>query len=321
LGDLLERRRLIVCMMLLATAGLLISATAHGMPQLLLGTALAGLCSVVAQILLPLAASLSLPEQRGKVVGTIMSGLLTGILLARTVAGTLADLGSWRTVYWCGAAAMLAMTLILARRLPHYLHTAGLSYPRLLLSVLSLLREEPTLRLRGLMGAVAFATFSVMWTSIAFLLSAPPYGYSSSTIGLFGLAGAAGALAANVVGRLSDRGHGPQTTRLCLVFLLLSWLLLWLGGHSLVALLAGILLLDLASAGVHVSNQGAIYRIRPEARNRMTAAYMICYFIGGASGSLVSASAYGLYGWNGVIAVGAGFSLLGMVVWETARRR
>lgn len=321
LGDILERRRLIILMMLLATTGLVISATAGSFGQLLLGTALAGLCSVVAQILLPLGASLAAEAERGRVVGTIMSGLLTGILLARTVAGLLADLGGWHTVYWCGAAAMLLMTLVLARQLPVSHAGAGLPYPQLLKSVLRLLAEEPSLRLRGLLGAMAFATFSVMWTSLGFLLASPPFGFSNSTIGLFGLAGAAGALSANIVGRLSDKGHGALASRLSLGLMLLAWLPLALAPHSVTALLVGILLLDLGVAGCHVSNQGAIYRIRPEARNRLTSAYMTSYFIGGAAGSLASAWAYGHWGWTGVVVVGAACSLTGVIAWELARQR
>ena len=315
LGDMLERRRLIIVMMLLASGGLLISATAASISQLLLGTAIAGLCSVVAQILLPLGASLAREAERGRVVGTIMSGLLTGILLARTVAGSLADLGGWHTVYWCGTVGMLLMTLVLARQLPRTPATAGLRYRQLLQSVLRLFVEEPSLRLRGLLGAMSFATFSVMWTSIAFLLSAPPFGFSNSTIGLFGLAGAAGAVSANIVGRLSDKGHGAMASRLSLGLMLLAWLPLALAPHSITALLLGILLLDLGVAGCHVSNQGAIYRIRPEARNRLTSAYMTSYFIGGAVGSLASAWAYGHWGWTGVVMVGAACSLTGVCAW------
>ncbi|NWK76406.1 MFS transporter [Aquitalea sp. LB_tupeE] len=321
LGDMLERRRLILLMMSLASGGLLISATATSISQLLLGTAIAGVCSVVAQILLPLGASLASEAERGRVVGTIMSGLLTGILLARTVAGSLADLGGWHTVYWCGTGGMLLMTLVLARQLPHTPATPGLRYGALLQSVLRLFAEEPTLRLRGLLGAMSFATFSVMWTSVAFLLSAPPFGFSNSTIGLFGLAGAAGALSANIVGRLSDKGHGALASRLSLGLMLLAWLPLALAPHSITALLLGILLLDLGVAGCHVSNQGAIYRIRPEARNRLTSAYMTSYFIGGAAGSLASAWAYGHWGWTGVVLTGAACSLTGVCAWALSGPR
>jgi len=320
LGDLFERRRLIVSMTVLSAMGLLLTAMAPNMSVLLLGTALAGLFSVVAQLLVPLAATLAAPESRGKVLGTVMSGLLLGILLARTAAGTLAGLGGWRTIYWVGALALFVVAWCMARRLPRYQQSVGLSYPRLLLSVLRLFKQEPTLRLRSFLGATSFAAFSVLWTSMAFLLAAPPYGFSSTVIGLFGLAGAAGALAASTVGRLADRGHGDSATLVGLILLLASWIPLAFAPQSLWALLAGVLILDLAVQSVHVSNQGAIYRLQPEARNRLTSAYMTSYFIGGASGSLASATAYGLAGWNGVSLVGALVCLAGLLVWIVARR-
>jgi predicted MFS family arabinose efflux permease len=321
LGDLMERRGLVVGLSLLTAAGLVITAMAPSMTLVLVGTALTGLFSVVAQVLVPLAATLAAPERRGKVVGTVMSGLLLGILLARTVAGALANLGSWRTVYWVGAAAMLATAAVLGRALPRYREPLELSYLELMRSIFTLFREEPVLRLRALVGAAGFGAFAVLWTSLSFLLAAPPYGYSAGTIGLFGLAGMAGALAASGAGRLGDRGHGEQVTSWGLVLLVASWAVLAFGPRSLVALVAGILLLDLAAQGLHISNQGAIYRIRPEARNRLTAAYMTCYFIGGAACSLLSASAYTVAGWHGVTLVGAGVSAVGLVGWTLGRRR
>jgi len=315
LGDLLERRALVVGMSLLTAAGLFITASAPSIRVVLAGTALTGLFSVVVQVLVPFAASLAAPEERGKVVGTVMSGLLLGILLARTVAGALANLGSWRIVYWVGGTCMLLMAAVLRRALPRHLEPAGLSYPQLMRSVAALFREEPVLRLRALLGGCTFAAFSVLWTSMGFLLAAPPYGCSPGTIGLFGLAGVAGALAASGAGRMGDRGHGARVTGWGLGLLVVSWGFLALAGHSLAALLAGILLLDLTSQGVHISNQAAIYRIRPEARSRLTAGYMTAYFAGGAAGSLLSASAYQRAGWLGVVAVGTLMSLLGLGVW------
>jgi len=315
LGDLMERRGLVVAMFLLAAAGLLATAAAPSLAMVLAGTALTGLFSVVAQILVPFAATLAAPEQRGKAVGSVMSGLLLGILLARTVSGALADLGSWRTVYWAGAAAMLLMAAVLARVLPRHHEPVALSYPRLLLSIAALFRDEPVLRLRALLGATCFAAFSVLWTAMGFLLAAPPYRYSAGTIGLFGLAGAAGALAASGAGRLADRGHAEPVTGWGLGILLLSWGFLALAPRSLAALVAGVVLLDLAVQGLQITNQSTLYRIRPEARNRLTAGYMTCYFIGGAIGSLVSAEAYGWGGWAGVSAAGAGFSALALAAW------
>jgi predicted MFS family arabinose efflux permease len=321
LGDLLERRRLIVGMSLLTAGGLFTTALAPAQGLLLAGTFLTGLFSVVVQVLVPFAATLAAPEERGKVVGTVMSGLLLGILLARTVAGALAQLGSWRIVYWVGGAAMILVAAVLGRALPRHQEPAGLSYPALMRSVFALFREEPVLRLRSLLGACSFAAFSVLWTSMGFLLAAPPYGYSPGLIGLFGLAGVAGALAASAAGRLGDRGQGQRVTGWCLVLLLVSWAVLGFAGRSLVALVAGILLLDLSSQAVHISNQNAIYRIRPEARSRLTAGYMTSYFIGGAAGSLVSAAAYGHARWLGVVGAGFLVSALGLVTWLVAGRR
>ena len=321
LGDLFERRGLIVVMAFLSAAGLLTTALAPTLSMVLVGTALTGLFSVVAQILVPFAATLAAPEKRGKVVGTVMSGLLLGILFARTVAGALTSLGGWRTVYFTGAGAMVVATLVLRRALPRYHRPVDLSYFRLLLSIAALFREEPVLRIRALLGAAAFGTFSVFWTSMAFLLAGPPHRMSPGTIGLFGLVGIAGALAASSAGRLADSGKGDWATGAGLLILLGSWVPLALVQHSMAAFLIGVLLLDLAVQGVHISNQAAIYRIRPEARNRLTAAYMTSYFLGGAAGSLLSATAFSQFRWMGVVALGVASSAFGGIVWAVVHLR
>ncbi len=305
LGDMFERRALIVLMNLLAAGGLLISAFASNIAVLILGTALTGMLSVVAQILVPFAATLAAPHERGKAVGTVMSGLLLGILLARTAAGALADVGSWRTVYWVAAILMLCMSAVLWHVLPRYQSPTAMSYPRLLGSILRMFVEEPLFRARSLIGGLLFAAFSMLWTPLTFLLAGPPYEYGNTTIGLFGLAGAAGAYAANRFGRLADRGLGNLATRVGLLLLLGSWGLMAFGQVSVVALLAGIVVQDLAIQGVHVTNTSSIYRLRPEARSRLTAGYVTCYFIGGASGSLVSSWLYAHFGWPAVVTAGA----------------
>ncbi|WP_031523031.1 MFS transporter [Siccibacter colletis] len=315
LGDMFERRRLIVVMTLLAAGGLLITASSQSLGMMILGTALTGLFSVVAQILVPLAATLATPETRGKVVGTIMSGLLLGILLARTVSGLLASLGGWRTVFWVASGLMVVMAFALWRGLPKMKSETHLNYPQLLGSVFSLFTRNPLLRTRALLGCLTFANFSILWTSMAFLLAAPPFNFSDGTIGLFGLAGAAGALGARPVGGLVDKGKAHHTTTWGLVLLLLSWIALAAGQYSVLALIVGILVLDLMVQGVHITNQSVIYRVQPDARNRLTAAYMTSYFIGGAAGSLISASAYQHAGWNGVCIAGAVVALLNLVVW------
>lgn len=315
LGDMFERRMLIVSMTLLAAGGMLITASSQSLTMMIVGTALTGLFSVVAQILVPLAATLASPEKRGKVVGTIMSGLLLGILLARTVAGLLASLGGWRTVYWVASVLMVIMALALWRGLPKVKQENHLNYPQLLASVFSLFTQDKLLRTRALLGCFTFANFSILWTSMAFLLAAPPFNYSEGVIGLFGLAGAAGALGARPAGGLADKGKSHLTTSAGLVLLLLSWTAIWYGHISVLALIVGILVLDLTVQGVHITNQTVIYRVKPEARNRLTAGYMTSYFIGGAAGSLISASAWQHAGWSGVCAIGAIVATLNLLVW------
>ena len=315
LGDMFERRGLIVFMTLLAAGGMLITATSQTLWMMILGTALTGLFSVVAQILVPLAAHLAEPEKRGKVVGTIMSGLLLGILLARTVAGLLADIGGWRTVYWVASVLMVLMALALWHGLPTVKQESHLNYPQLLGSVFSLFIKNSLLRTRAVLGCLTFANFSILWTSMAFLLASPPFNFSEGVIGLFGLAGAAGALGARPAGSFVDKGKAHLTTTIGLALLLLSWIATALGQYSVIALIIGILVLDLTVQGVHITNQALIYRMMPEARNRLTAGYMTSYFIGGAAGSLISASAYQHAGWNGVCIAGAVMALLNLVVW------
>ena len=314
LADLRERRSLIVALMLLASVGLALSSMSSTLPVLLAGTAITGFCSVVAQVLVPFAATLSAPEQRGRAVGTVMSGLLLGILLARSVAGGISSLFDWRAVYAIAAVAMVVCTLALWRALPVHKESAGLGYVELLKSVAVLFVEEPVLRLRALLGLIAFALFSMFWTPLAFLLTSPPYEYSDAVIGLFGLAGAAGALAANWAGRMADKGKGAMGTWLGLLGMLLCWLPLGFAQYSLLALLVGVLLLDLAVQMLHVNNQNAIYALRPQVRNRLNAGYMTCYFIGGASGSWLSAYLYQHYGWLGVVVAAACLAGAGVLI-------
>ncbi|MHA0872543.1 MFS transporter [Enterobacter pasteurii] len=315
LGDMFERRMLIVSMTLLAAGGMLITASSQSLTMMIIGTALTGLFSVVAQILVPLAATLASPEKRGKVVGTIMSGLLLGILLARTVAGLLASLGGWRTVYWVASVLMVVMALALWRGLPKVKQENHLNYAQLLASVFSLFTRDKLLRTRAILGCLTFANFSILWTSMAFLLAAPPFNYSEGVIGLFGLAGAAGALGARPAGGLADKGKSHMTTSAGLVLLLLSWAAIWYGHTSVLALIVGILVLDLTVQEVHITNQTVIYRVKPDARNRLTAGYMTSYFIGGAAGSLISASAWQHAGWTGVCAIGAIVAAVNLLVW------
>lgn len=315
LGDLFERKRLILVMTSLSALGLLITALSNHVWQILLGTALTGLFSVVAQVLIPMAASLAKPNQRGKSVGIIMSGLLLGILLARTVSGAVAMVGGWRAIYWVAFGLLLLLLIVLARKLPRYHQKADLNYFQLLFSIGHLFCTTPVLAVRALLGALSFANFALLWTAMAFLLASPPFNYSEGTIGLFGLVGAAGALMASQAGHLVDKGKGKRVTTLGLVLLLVSWIPIGFAKDSLIAFIIGVLILDIAVQAIHVTNQSTIYRILPEARNRLTAGYMTSYFIGGAFGSLLSGYAYEKASWEGVAISGGILCVISLIVW------
>ncbi|EHZ6873367.1 MFS transporter [Providencia rettgeri] len=320
LGDLFERKRLILTMTFLSALGLLITALSNNIWQILLGTALTGLFSVVAQVLIPLAASIAKPHKRGKAVGMIMSGLLLGILLARTVSGAVAMVGGWRAIYWVAFALLMLLMIVLAIKLPRYHQKANLNYFQLIGSISRLFFGTPVLAVRASLGALSFANFGLLWTAMAFLLASPPFNYSEGTIGLFGLVGAAGAIMASQAGHLVDKGKGKLITTIGLVLLLLSWIPIGLAKYSLVAFIIGILVLDLAVQAVHVTSQSTLYRILPEARNRLTAGYMTSYFIGGALGSLLSGYAYEHAGWEGVAIAGAILTTLSLIIWAIGIR-
>jgi predicted MFS family arabinose efflux permease len=320
LGDLLERRRLITVLSAITAAGLAAAALSPSMAVFLPAVALVGFTSVMAQILVPFAATLAEPAVRGRVVGTIMSGLMLGILLARTASGLIAQATGWRGVYLIFAVLMVAQMVTLWTVLPTYTADVKLSYGRLLGSVFAIARGEPVLRLRAVFGIVSFATFSILWTVLAFQLSGPPYYYSEGIIGLFGLVGAAGAATASVVGRFTDRGWARGLTGVSAFLLLAGFAFLWLGATSLTALLAGVLVLDVGSSGLHLSNQSEIFRIRPEARSRVNAFYMTTCFVGAAVGSAAAAFVYERWSWDGVCVLGAAVSLSGLALWAFGPR-
>ncbi|WP_367084105.1 MFS transporter [Pseudomonas sp. HOU2] len=316
LGDLLNRRRLIVTQTLLSAAALLMIALAPNSVWLLLGMTLTGLLAVVTQVLVAYAATLAIPAQRGRVVGVVTSGIVVGILLARTVAGAMADLAGWRAIYLLSAGLMLLMALLLLRVLPKNEAAQPASrYGALIASVFSLFRQEPVLRQRAILALLTFASAMVLWTPMVLPLAAPPLSLSHSEIGLFGLAGAAGALAAARAGHLADRGLGQWVSGLSLLLMLASWLPIALTQSSLWALLLGVITLDLGLQAVHVTSQSMIYSVRPEAQSRLTAGYMLFYSIGSALGSITSTAMYAWAGWTGVCLLGAAINAVALGYW------
>ncbi len=310
LGDLRPRRSLTVTIYI-AAAGFLALAAASPTLWVFQGALLAvGCASVAGQVMIPFAADLAEPGRQGRVVARLMTGLLLGILLARTVAGLVAQAAGWRTIYWISAGVMITFAAVLRRSLPAEGVRPHLPYVRLVASSLRFLATEPVLRRRAWDGATEFAAFSVLWTSLAFLLSGPPFYYSRAVIGLFGLAGVAGVTMANVAGRLADAERTRAVTTASALLLTGSFGIIALGKASLGPLVVGILVLDIGTQGIQITNQALIYRIRPEARSRINSAYMVCYFAGGAIGSISAGAVLGAWGWYGVCALGAAYGAL-----------
>jgi predicted MFS family arabinose efflux permease len=253
-------------------------------------------------------------------VGLVTSGIVIGILAARFVSGVIADLGGWRSVYLTSAVLMLAMSALLAWLLPRHTKTpASESYAAVLYSIPALFLCEPLLRVRAMLALLIFASFSTLWTAMVLPLSAAPLFLSHTEIGLFGLAGMAGALAASGAGRLADRGLGQWTTGIALALLTCSWLLIALLYCSLIALAIGVILLDLSVQAVHVTNQSLIFAARPEARSRLVGGYMVFYSIGSGIGAISATTIYAFAGWFGVSILGAAFSTTGLLFWSLTR--
>ncbi|MFF0728526.1 MFS transporter [Streptomyces sp. NPDC004134] len=316
LGDIVNKKRLVVNLLLVVAAMQALSAAAFSVSMLIAASAVMSLTAVVAPILVPFAAGLAAPQERGRVTGSVMSGVLMGVLLARTGGGLIAELGGWRTVFGVAAALMVALALVLRRALPDAPPAAQMPYGKLLRSIFTIIREEPVLRLRCLYGFMSFAGFNALWTSIAFLLDDPPYSYGAGVIGLFGLAGVVGAYAARITGPQVDRGRDNAVTGVLFTVILASWGLMGLdGGTWLWALLLGVVVLDLGVQGMQVVNLAVNFRQRPEARSRITTAYMVAYFSGAIAGSSASAAAYAAGGWDAVVLTGAAFAAVNLLAW------
>lgn len=316
LGDLINRKRLVLTQVLLSAIALAAVGTSQQWPVLLGAMVVVGLMAVVVQVLVAYAAVLATPSQRGQAVGTITSAIVVGILLARFTSGLVADLAGWRAVYFLSSGLMLTIAAVLWKVVPATTPPPqAQAYLALIKSLFKLFITDPVLRIRGTLALLIFAAFSVLWTSMVLPLSAPPLSLSHTAIGMFGLAGAAGALAARGAGRWADRGHGQKVTGLSLGLLTLSWLPIAFAGTSLLALVCGVILLDFAVQAVHVSSQSMIFAARPDAESRMVGAYMCFYSFGSALGAVAATHVYELWGWFAVSLLGALISATALLLW------
>jgi predicted MFS family arabinose efflux permease len=320
LGDLLDRRRLILVQSGLSVLALALVFLADSGIGFLAGIFVVGTLAVVAQVHVAHAASLSPTAEKGRTVGTVTSGIITGILLARAASGLMSDAFGWRSIYIVAAAANLAVTLLLVKALPpQSARNARIGYGALVLSVLRLFAQERMLRVRATLALFVFMAVTVLWSSMALALREPPWQLDHLQIGLFGFAGVLGAMGARFAGREADRGSAQRTSGIALTLLVLAWLPMAMLSHSLWWLVLGVIVIDFSLQAVHVSNQSLIYRVRPEAQSRLTAAYMLCYSAGCAAGSILSTLAFSWGGWPAVTLLGASVSLIALLFWRATR--
>lgn len=322
LGDLVNRRRLMTLQLLALVSALLVVAFAHSVNVLLAGMLAVGLLgTAMTQGLISYAASAAAPHEQGHVVGTAQSGVFIGLLLARIFSGGINDIAGWRGVYFCAAILMLILALPLWKCLPHLkTQPVNMRYLQLLTSMFKLLRQEKVLQVRGVLALLMFAAFNIFWSALVLPLSAPPYSFSHTVIGAFGLVGAVGALAAARAGHRADHGYAQSTSAIALLILLSAWVPLSLMDYSLWALIIGIVLLDLGGQALHVTNQSMIFRTHPEAHSRLVGLYMLFYAVGSGLGAISTTVTYAYAGWLGVCTLGASVSCLALLFWWITRK-
>jgi predicted MFS family arabinose efflux permease len=320
LGDVRNRRRLVPVMMLCAAVALTLCALAPSMGLLLLAITVLGITTVAGQLLAPLAGDLADESDRGRVVGIVVSGILTGILVSRTISGLVADAAGWRTIFAAAAVADVLFAVLLYRAIPDQAPKTSMPYPRLIASVGEVVRRERTVRWTLVLGSTGFCVFTLFWTSLTFLLSGPPFRYPVSVIGLFGLAGLAGAVAAQRAGRLHDRGWSLPVTGAAWALALVAFVVADLAAHSVVLLLVAIVLLDIAVQALNILNQTRLFAVSEEARSRLNTAFVTSNFIGGAIGSGAASVLWSAGGWTAVTVAGAALCAFALAVWAAGRR-
>jgi predicted MFS family arabinose efflux permease len=312
LGDMIDRRLLINALLLGSAGALVATALAPTMQWLLVASFAVGFTSVVPQVIVPFAAHLAQPAERGRAVGIVMGGLLAGILLSRSIAGAIATLLGWPATYWIAGGMMVVLIPVLSVLLPKDKPAFDGSYSGLMKSLWALVRDQPVLRETSLTAALQFAAFSAFWTALAFHLNSMPGHYGSDVAGLFGLVGIAGVAAAPLAGKLADLGSPRLTVLLSSLVVLAAFMVLATAGYSLAGVAAGVVLLDLGMQWGHVSNMTRNYSLKAEAMSRLNTVYMVTRFVGGALGSAAGNYAWSFYQWPGVCAVGLLLALLGI---------
>ncbi len=320
LGDILERRRLILIMLALVTVSLAVAAFASNITVLGLASMAIGFTSVISTLVLPFAVSLAGEQQRGETVGAIVGAMLVGILLSRTLSGAVGELFGWRCVYGTAAMLMVVLAACLRFMLPKNQPPASMGYGSLIRSMIGFIKTEPVLRESTLNGMLLYGALSAFWATLVFLVASPAYRYGPAAAGMFGLVAAGGAIIAPRVGKLADRISPHVTVAVATGAMVFAYLLLWLFGTHLLGLIAGVLLLDMAAQSATISNQTMVTGLNAHAQSRLYTVYRAAYSAGGSIGAYLGVMGWSLAGWTGVCAVGTGMVVVALLLHIAARR-
>lgn len=314
LGDMFKRKKIILSSFGFNILMLILFGVSHSLYLMLFASLMIGLTSVVPQMFVPIAAQLSQPRDKDKNVGLVMSGLLIGILASRLISGWVGELWGWREMYFIAAGIIFILGILIALFLPDIKPTFVGRYSKLMTSIFYYARAIPSLQLAAVRGALGLASFSVFWTTLTFHVEQPPFYGGSELAGSLSVFGIAGALSASLVGKMSGRVNKIHLISVAIILMIVSWVIFGLAGFSYAGLIIGILLLDMGLQSMHVSNQTIVFSTNPDASNRLNAVYMTSYFIGGSFGTYIGGIAWGYYGWTGVVASGAVFVVLCLLI-------
>jgi len=316
LSDILNRRKLLTALLVTNVGALLLAAASTSFLIFTIASFLMGIAASAVMVVTAMVALYAPEQRRGRMLGHMMTGLLIGVLLARTVSGCIAYFSNgWRAVYVLAALAAVVLLFGLRAIIQDEVPRSQMRYGALLASLVEIVRSQPLLRQRSLLAAFGLGTFSLFWTGLTFLLSGAPYHYSELQIGMFGLLGAGAALAAGATGRVNDSGYTRQATWALMGLLMVAWLCIGFGGHSLTLLIIGTLLVDVGVTGLQITHQSVIYTLPPQSRARVTTVFIASGFIGATVGSALASASFAAGGWLGLCAAGIALPSTMLVIW------
>lgn len=320
LGDLYQRKKIILTNFIVLIISLLTIALADNIELILMASFFTGACSMIPQIFIPIAAQFSRPEHKSRNVGIVLSGLLTGILASRVVSGFVGEMFGWREMYYIAAGMMFICAIVVLKALPHIQSNFQGKYSDLMKSLLALVKEFPILRLNSIRAALNFGSILAMWSCLAFKMGQAPFYANSDTIGLLGLCGVAGALTASSVGKYIKRVGVRRFNFIGGGLFLLSWVLFYLGENSYLWIILGIIIIDIAMQCIQLSNQSSVFELAPRASNRINTIFMTTYFIGGSLGTFLAGMFWHLYGWHGVVGIGTALTCISLLITTFSKK-